>query len=187
MYSLQFDGMLRSSSDIWSIDVGLLGYGWSIQKNGIEIAHGFGIFVRKGMAGSNIAEYLALIEGLEALVDLQIKDLVEIRGDAKCVIDQMTGESAVNSPLTLELYQCARALAGRLPALTWVWVPRRENRHADSLSRRSFHYLCSTPHLEHEINNTQLIPLYGGRLVPLLDLRIHAPMPYVADRFTKGS
>jgi hypothetical protein len=139
------------------------------------------------MAGSNVAEYLALIEGLEALMDLRIKDLVEIRGDAKCVIDQMTGESAVHSPLTLEFHQRARALARHVPALTWVWVLRRENRHADSLIRRSFDYLRSTPHLEHEINNTQLIPLYGGRLVPLLDLRVHAPILYVGNHLTNGS
>jgi ribonuclease HI len=187
MIRLQFDGMLRSSRDLWSIDVGLLGYGWSVQRNGIEIAHGFGIFVRKGMAGSNVAEYLALIEGLEALADLRIKDRVEIRGDAKCVIDQMTGESVVSSPLTIELHQRARQLTRRIPAITWVWVPRRENRYADSLSRRSFQYLRSSPHLEEEINNTQLIPLYGGRLVPLLDLRVHAPMLYEVKRFTKRS
>ena len=89
--------------------------------------------------------------------------------------------------MTLELHQRARQLAQRFPALTWVWLPRRENRYADRLSRRSFHYLRSSPHLEKEIHNTQLIPLYGGRLVPLLDLRVHAPMLYGADRFTKGS
>lgn len=182
MITLQFDGMLRSSSDIWSIDVGLLGYGWSVQRNSIEIARGFGIFVRRGMAGSNVAEYLALIEGLEALVDLRIKDRVEIRGDAKCVIDQMTGESTVSSPLTLEFHRHARQLAHRFPALTWVWVPRCENRYADSLSRRSFHYLRSSPHLESEINNTNMVPLYGGRVVPLLDLRVHTPILYSADQ-----
>ena len=118
MYSLQFDGMFRSSGDIWSIDVGLPGYGWSVQRNGIEIAHGFGIFVRRGMAGSNVAEYLALIEGLEALADLRINDRIEIRGDARCVINQMTGESGVHSLLTLEFHQRARALARQVPALT---------------------------------------------------------------------
>ena len=187
MVRLQFDGMLRSSSDIWSIDVGLLGYGWSVQKKGIEIARGFGIFVRRGLTGSNVAEYLALIEGLEALADLRIKDRVEFRGDAKCVIDQMTGESAVSSPLTRELHQHAQQLARRFPALTWVWVPRRENRYADRLSRRSFHYLRASPHLEYEINNTQVIPLYGGQFVPLLDLRIHPPMLYAENRSTKNS
>lgn len=176
MHILQFDGMLRSSSGIWPINVGLLGYGWSIQRNNIEIAHGFGVFVRRCMAGSNVAEYLALIEGLEGLADLRIKDRVEIRGDAKCVIDQMTGEASVSSPLTLELHQRARKLARRFPALTWTWVPRRENRHADSLSRRSFRYLRYAPHLQQEINDTPLIPLYGGRLVPLVDLRVHTPM-----------
>lgn len=90
-------------------------------------------------------------------------------------------------PFTLEFHQRARALARHVLAVTWVWVPRRENRHADSLSRRSFHYLRSTPHLEREINNTQLIPLYGGRLVPSLDLRVHAPILYVVNHLTNGS
>ena len=187
MICLQFDGMRRSSSDIWSIDVGLLGYGWSVQRNDIEIARGFGVFVGGGMTGSNVAEYLALIEGLEALVDLRIKDCLEIRGDAKCVLDQMTGEATVSSPLTLELHQRARQLARRFPALNWVWVPRRENGYADSLSRRSFHYLRSSPHLENEIHNAQVVPLYGGRLVPLLDLRVHIPLLYVPNRIKESS
>lgn len=119
MYILQFDGMLCSSSGIWPIDVGLLGYGWSIQRNNIEIAHGFGVFIRNCMAGSNVAEYLALIEGLEALVDLRIRNsAVEIRGDAKCVIDQMIGAASVSSPLTLALSRRARKLAGHFTSLT---------------------------------------------------------------------
>ena len=57
--------------------------------------------MRKCTAGSNAAEYLALIEGLEALEDLRIgNEPVEVRGDAKCVIDQMLGHAAVSSPLT---------------------------------------------------------------------------------------
>lgn len=177
MYILQFDGMLRSSSGIWPINVGLLGYGWLIQRNNIEIAHGFGVFVRNCMAGSNAAEYLALIEGLEALVDLRIRAAAaEIRGDAKCVIDQMIGSASVSSPLTLELYLRARKLAGHFTCLTWVWIPRRENRQADSLSRRSFRYLHYSPRVDREINESQLLSQYGGRLVPLVDLRVHNPV-----------
>ena len=177
MYILQFDGMLRSSSGIWPINVGLLGYGWSIQRNNIEIARGFGVFVRNCTAGSNVAEYIALIEGLEALVDLQIRDAaVEIRGDAKCVIDQMIGSASVSSPLTSELYQRARKLAVHFTSLTWVWIPRRENRYADSLSRRSFRYLRYSHRLNREIYQSQSFSLYGGRLVPLVDLRVHNPL-----------
>ncbi len=176
MYLLEFDGMLRSSSDIWPANVGLLGYGWIIKRNNSEIARGFGVFMRRCMAGSNVAEYLALIEGLEALVDLRIdSEMIEIRGDAKCVIDQMTGQASVSSPLTHTLHNRARKISKRFKSLTWVWVPRRENKHADKLSRRSFRYLHYSPALEREILKPPFIQLYGGMLVPLLDLRVHAP------------
>ena len=177
MYILQFDGMLRTVHNDWQSYVGLLGYGWLIERNNVQVAHGFGIFVGRCMAGSNVAEYLALIEGLEALVDLRIRNAaVEIRGDAKCVIDQMIGIASVSSPLTLELYQQARKLACQFTSLTWRWVPRRENRQADSLSRRSFRYISYSSCLDREINQPQLLSLYGGRLVPLVDLRVHHPV-----------
>ena len=180
MYILQFDGMLRSSSDGWPAHLGLLGYGWLIKRNDVEIAYGFGIFVRKCLAGSNVAEYLALIEVLEALADLRIKhDAVEIRGDAKCVIDQMIGQAGVSSPLTMKLNRHTQNLASRFTALTWVWVPRRENRHADSLSRRSFRNLRYSPYQDQEINQSGLPSFYSGRLVPLVDLRVHHPMMQV--------
>ena len=180
MYILQFDGMLRSGNENWPNQFGLLGYGWLIKRNNVEVAHGFGIFVRNCMAGSNIAEYLALLEGLEALVDLRIRDAaVEIRGDAKCVIDQMIGVASVSSPLTLELYRRARKLTRHFTSLTWTWVPRRENRQADSLSRRSFRYLSYASCLDQEINQPQLLSLYGGRLTPLVDLRVHNPVMQV--------
>ena len=177
MYILQFDGMLRTVHNDWQTYVGLLGYGWLIERNQVEVAHGYGIFVGKSMAGSNISEYLAIIEGLEALVDLPIKNAaVQIRGDAKCVIDQMIGSASVSSPLTLELHQQARKLAAQFTYLTWNWVPRRENRQADSLSRRSFRYISYSSYLDQEINQPQLHSLYGGRLVPLVDLRVHNPV-----------
>ena len=154
----------------------LLGYGWVIERNGVEIARGFGLFLRQRKTGSNIAEYLALIEGLETLLDLQVRhERVEIRGDAKCVIDQMAGTAGVSSSLTRKLNQRAQKLVRGLPSINWVWVPRSENRHADRLSRRSFRYLRYSPHLGWEINKSRLSASSSGRFVSLVDLRVHAP------------
>jgi ribonuclease HI len=176
MYLLKFDGMLQPSGSERA-PLCLLGYGWILERNGLEVARGFGLFLRKCKTGSNIAEYLALIDGLEALVDLRVRyETVQIRGDAKCVIDQMTGYASVSSPLTRELYQRARSLAKRFTGLTWVWVPRNENRHADSLSRRSFHYLRYSPHLYRKIYRSRSSSSPNEQLVPLVDLRVHAPM-----------
>ena len=118
--------MLRVSSDEWPVNVGLLGCGWIIKRHNMEIARGFGVFLPNCAVGSNAAKYLALIEGLEALADLQIREAaVEIRGDAKCVIDQMFGYAGMSSPLTRTLNRLARKLAGRFTSLNWVWVTRR--------------------------------------------------------------
>jgi ribonuclease HI len=176
MYLLRFDGMLRTSGN-GPLSVSLLGYGWILERNDLEIARGFGLFLSNHRIGSNIAEYLALIDGLETLEDLRIRrENVEIRGDAKCVIDQMSGFAGVSSPLTKELHQRARRLARRFTNLSWVWVPRRENRHADNLSRRSFRYLPYSPHLEREIKRPRFAASYGGHLVPLVDLTVHTPV-----------
>jgi ribonuclease HI len=174
MYILQFDGMLRASAKERSTRKGLLGYGWLIQRGGVEIAHGYGVFLRNCNAGSNAAEYLALIDGLEALLDMRIaQEIVEVRGDAKCVIDQMTGTAAVSSPLTRKLYQRTAQLSRHFPYLTWKWVPRRENRHADSLSRRSFHYLRFSPR---PYNRSRAGYDRHEGLIPLVDLRVLAPV-----------
>jgi hypothetical protein len=86
----------------------------------------------------------------------------------------MIGYARVSSPLTRELNELAQTLARRFTDLTWVWVPRSENRHADSLSRRSFRYLRYSPHLGREINRSRLSASHAERLVPLVDLRVHA-------------
>ena len=65
-------------------------YGWLISKGGQVIARGHGGFARGQATNYNIAEYLALIEGMDALLDMGIREeLVMVIGDAKSVIDPM--------------------------------------------------------------------------------------------------
>jgi hypothetical protein len=71
MDTLRFDGMLHMTNSK-SMQVRLLDYGWIIKRNGVEVAHAFGLFLRKCKTGSNIAEYTALSDGLEVLVDLRV-------------------------------------------------------------------------------------------------------------------
>lgn len=174
MYILQFDGMLhfvRAEAG----QAGLLGYGWLILNDTIEVARGFGLFAQARTANSNIAEYLALIEGLEALTDLKIRnEPIEIRGDAKCVIDQMKGIASVSSLPTRKLHRRAKRFVARFPALTWTWIPRRENKLADKLSRRGLRQLHIMP-LAYENALEQLSARSAARsgLVSLIDLRVY--------------
>ncbi|ETK32370.1 bifunctional RNase H/acid phosphatase [Microbispora sp. ATCC PTA-5024] len=90
-----------------------------------------------GTATNNVAEYRGLIAGLKSLLALGGEGgQVEVRMDSKLVIEQMAGRWKVKHeglrPLALE----AAALARRL-RVTWTWIPRERNTHADRLANEA--------------------------------------------------
>ncbi|GLW20546.1 bifunctional RNase H/acid phosphatase [Microbispora triticiradicis] len=90
-----------------------------------------------GTTTNNVAEYRGLIAGLESLLALGVEGArVEVRMDSKLVIEQMAGRWKVKHeglrPLALE----AAALARRL-RVTWTWIPRERNTHADRLANEA--------------------------------------------------
>jgi ribonuclease HI len=170
MYRLQFDGMLRTLGED-PCRTGLLGYGWLLTRNGVEIAQGFGLYFRQGLVNSNLAEYLALVEGLDAMVDLRIaQECVEVQGDARSVIDQMVGAISVRSASTRRLYQRANKLAGQFNHLTWKWVPCNKNKLADRLSRRGLRQLSANMPADEALSD-QLKNQKDW--ISLLDLRLY--------------
>jgi ribonuclease HI len=179
-YSLQFDGMLHTLSDENPRNGGFLGYGWLLIRDDTEIAYGFGLFAQKQTVSSNLAEYLALIEALEASLDLRIgNEHIEIRGDAKCVIDQMTGAASISSQPTQRLYKRARKLADRFNHLTWGWVPRAKNKPADKLSRRGLHQLYIKPNAyEMALDRLNSHSPDCNGFISVLDLRVYNPLNY---------
>lgn len=90
-----------------------------------------------GTATNNVAEYRGLIAGLRSLLTLGAEGgRVEVRMDSKLVIEQMAGRWKVKHeglrPLALE----AAALARRF-RVTWTWIPRERNSHADRLANEA--------------------------------------------------
>ncbi|MEV7803316.1 bifunctional RNase H/acid phosphatase [Microbispora sp. NPDC088329] len=90
-----------------------------------------------GTATNNVAEYRGLIAGLRALLALGAEGgQVEVRMDSKLVIEQMAGRWKVKHeglrPLALE----AAGLARRF-RVTWTWIPRERNSHADRLANEA--------------------------------------------------
>jgi ribonuclease HI len=73
MITLSFDGLFKSvaAGNNAKSQAGILCYGWLIIKQRSLIAQGHGEFARGSDATSNVAEYLALIEGLDALSALK--------------------------------------------------------------------------------------------------------------------
>jgi ribonuclease HI len=175
MYILHFDGLYRSAFDDDSLQAGLMCYAWLIFHNNTMVARGHGGFARSHHATSNGAEYLALIDGLEALLDLGLQgERIRIFGDAKTVIQQMQGLVGVNSPGIRPLHKRAAGLAARFTRLKWTWTPRSENKAADQLSRHALRCI----HADAEQYQAALQAVQSGhpraaRFIPLADLRIY--------------
>lgn len=89
-----------------------------------------------GRATNNVAEYSGLIAGLEAALDLGA-GIVAVQMDSKLVIEQMSGRWKVKHPDMRPLAARAAALAGRFAEVTFTWIPRERNAHADRLANEA--------------------------------------------------
>jgi ribonuclease HI len=173
MLTLEFDGLFRAAPRDLKLngDAGLMCYGWVILRGDVVIARGHGGYTRSREASSNVAEYLGLIEGLEALLDLQNgREPVLVCGDAKSIIDQMEGSAMVAASSIKPLYRKARKLARRFPRIYWNWTPRRNNQSADALTRRALRQIRAYPQRYADAFNQR--GRSSARLYSILDLRL---------------
>jgi ribonuclease HI len=84
-----------------------------------------------GVTTNNVAEYSGLIAGLEMARSLDAAAEVEVRMDSRLVVEQMAGRWKIKHPAMIPLARRASAL--RPSKVTWTWVPRAENKAADTL------------------------------------------------------
>lgn len=89
-----------------------------------------------GITTNNVAEYQGLIAGLEAALALGATSIT-VRMDSKLVIEQMSGRWQIKHPGLRPLAAQAAALQARFDDVTYQWVPRDRNRHADALANRA--------------------------------------------------
>ena len=85
-----------------------------------------------GSVTNNVAEYRALIAGLEAAARLDASPLL-VCMDSELVIRQMTGEYRVKNPGLKPLHQKARQAAAKVAAVRYTAVRREKNARADQL------------------------------------------------------
>ena len=88
-----------------------------------------------GETTNNVAEYKALIRGLEESL-LRGADEVEVRTDSELMARQIEGRYKVTAPLILPLYTQARRLLARFARARVVHVPRAQNALADKLANQ---------------------------------------------------
>ncbi len=133
---LYFDGLCEPRNP-----GGVATYGYLILDGGIRIREESGL-VGAGMLGddvsNNVAEYTAMIKGLEYLASRGYRGEVAVRGDSQLTIRQMQGAYSVKAPRLIPLHQRAAELRRSFKEVTFEWVPREANAEADLLSRRAF-------------------------------------------------
>jgi ribonuclease HI len=105
-------------------------YGYVLEAEDGTVLEATGAAI--GVATNNVAEYRALVAGLERARDLGVDEL-EVVSDSELVVKQMRGEYKVKNPALRELSLAAAQLAAQVGRVTYTAVRREENELADRL------------------------------------------------------
>ena len=112
---------------------GPAGYGAVVTENGKIVAELFDVI---GVATNNVAEYSGLLAGLTHIHTLDPDALVEVAMDSKLVFEQMSGRWQIKHADMRDLAKQCRA-AHNPSLITYSWIPRDENSHADRLANKA--------------------------------------------------
>jgi probable phosphoglycerate mutase len=104
------------------------GYVLETEDGTVLAAHGEKI----GIATNNVAEYRALVAGLEKAAQLAV-DEVEVVSDSELMVKQMTGEYKIKNEALQDLAADARRYARRIGKVSYRAVRREQNELADRL------------------------------------------------------
>jgi ribonuclease H / adenosylcobalamin/alpha-ribazole phosphatase len=105
-----------------------IGYVLTAADGTLLAAHGAAI----GVAGANVAEYRALVAGLDHAIGLRL-DRVDVRCDARLIVEQVTGAREPRNPHLGELCAAVRDAAERVGTVVFTWVPAEANGAAHAL------------------------------------------------------
>lgn len=133
-YLLRFDGAC-------SPNPGICGIGWVLFENEKAIAHES---KQVGFGTNNVAEYLALIDGLKYLIDNNISG-VQIEGDSQLVINQVLGLWKCKNANITGLCAIAQEYYKQIPQCGIGHIVRENNKLADFYSKAALRH---TQHVE---------------------------------------
>lgn len=118
---------------------GTMGFGAIVTEDGDIIWKAAGMSEPdddRGMTSNNLAEYTGLLALLDYFISAELNDSdIEIRGDSKLVIEQMTGNWRIGDGVYVQAARQAERLAAQFKNLRFLWIPREHNHLADDLSK----------------------------------------------------
>lgn len=125
---------------------GTASFGYIIKRNDEVMTCGSGIFGSGNGMTNNIGEYQGLIEGIKALIGLNIKERVTIFGDSNIVCNVVSKKWGWNRKKTiwnphknaLHLKPLLEEALNLLKNIDYEikWIPREDNWQADELSKK---------------------------------------------------
>ena len=121
---------------------GHAGVGVIIQIRG-ESLEGYKISEYIGIATNNVAEYSALIRGLEEAKSLGLKK-IEVFLDSELLVKQITGVYKIRSPHLRPLWEKSKLILEQFDNYRVMHVQRELNREADLLAKNSIKKHCKT-------------------------------------------
>jgi len=123
-------------------------YGAVVTENG-KILHE--LYETIGIETNNVAEYSGLLAALRKVNEIDPTATVEVHMDSKLVVEQMSGRWQIKHPGMRVLAKEAREAHD--PALvTYKWIPRDQNSHADRLANKALDGDTSTPNAPQQKN-----------------------------------
>lgn len=93
--------------------------------------HRFGEYL--GEATNNVAEYKALLFGMQKAAQLGIRAL-QVRSDSELIVKQLNGQYKVKSPHLQDLYFTAIKAISSFDKVIFTHVPREKNKDADRMA-----------------------------------------------------
>ena len=121
---LQTDGACRGNP-------GPSGIGYVIRDASHKIVETGAFFI--GESTNNRAEYIALVEGLEAACKLGFTE-IEVKLDSEVVVKQINGVYRVKESKLADMHQWAMELFAQFESWQVGWIPRMRNALADKLA-----------------------------------------------------
>ena len=123
MYTAYIDGASRGNP-------GPSGIGVVIYKDNTPMVE---ISKYIGIQTNNIAEYSALLELLDNLIDRNILK-IEAYSDSELIVNQINGKYKVRNMKLIKLYNEAKLKINKLEYFKFSHVKRESNSHADKLA-----------------------------------------------------
>jgi ribonuclease HI len=106
------------------------------------VTHSFSIMLLAPCT-NNLAEYEAVRRGMELLFEVRV-EVVEVFGDSKLVISQLTEEYRCESESLFPLWMQCRELMIQFRYINFNWILRSQNAEANDLAHKASEYKAIT-------------------------------------------